>query len=335
MKGISCQANGIYTVDASCSGRSRLTAVHFVVDHGKVAVIDTGSNASVPNILTAFATLGIKREDVEWVILTHLHLDHAGGAGGLMSALPNARLVAHSGVVRHLSNPSRLWQKNVDVYGAAQAFMLYGRLIPVDERRIIASRDGMELPLGDRVLKLLDTPGHAWHHIAVWDEFASAFFTGDAFGISYREFDVSKRSFIFPAISPPHFEPVVMLESIARMVAHNPHVMYLAHYGKVTGVERLANDLFRLIHAQLAVAQAARGSGYVRHVEILTGFEEIVREECARQQWALNEEISLNLLRPDLDLNAQGLGAWLDRLQERRAMQAVEEEMDLATAEAA
>jgi hydroxyacylglutathione hydrolase len=115
--------------------------------------------------------------------------------------------------------------------------------------------------------------------------------------------------------------------------------MYLAHYGKVTGIDRLANDLYRLIHAQIAIAQAARGSGLARHTEILSGLEELVREERARQQWALNEEISLNLLRPDLCLNAQGLQIWLDRLHEqqtvREAVMEEEAEMRLATVVAA
>ncbi|MDR2882076.1 MAG: MBL fold metallo-hydrolase [Azoarcus sp.] len=329
------QSNGIYIVDSGYSGQPRLAAVHFIVDHGQVAIIDTGSNSSVPHILSALASLNIVPEAVKWVIPTHLHLDHAGGVGSLMCALPHARAVIHPRAVSHLANPARLWEKTIRVFGLEQSFRLYGRLTPVDEDRIIPSRDGMELPLGNRVLKLLDAPGHARHHIVVWDESANAFFAGDAFGISYREFDVSKRSFVFPSSSPPQFDPVMMIESIARMVAHDPEAMYLAHYGKVTGVERLANDLFRLIHAQIAIAQAARGSGLARHSEILSGLEELVREESARQQWALNEEISLNLLRPDLYLNAQGLQIWLDRLHEQQAIKEAsmeEEEMSLVAA---
>jgi len=185
------------------------------------------------------------------------------------------------------------------------------------------------------VLKLLDAPGHTRHHVVIWDESAKTFFAGDAFGISYREFDVSKRSFVFPSSSPPQFNPIAMMESIARMLAYNPEAMYLAHYGKVTGVDRLANDLFRLIHAQIAIAQAARGSGLARHTEILSGLEELVREESARQQWALNAEISLNLLRPDLCLNAQGLEMWLDHLQHRAIRKAaMGDEMEMGQMEA-
>ncbi|MDR3086769.1 MAG: MBL fold metallo-hydrolase [Azoarcus sp.] len=334
MRGVVCHSDGIYTVDSRYGDQPRLAAVHIVIDHGKAAIIDTGSNASVPHILATLAWLDIKPEAVEWVILTHLHLDHAGGAGSLMCALPRARVVMHPSATHHLSNPAMLWKKTVAVYGPEQTFRLYGRLTPVDGQRIVPSSDGMELPLGGRVLCLIDAPGHARHHIVVWDERTRAFFTGDAFGISYREFDVGGRSFVFPASSPGQFDPLTMIKSIGRMLSHAPQTMYLAHYGKVTGLERLAIDMFRLIHAQVAIAQAARGDGLTRHVEILVGLEELVREECARQQWALNADISLNLLRHDLNLNAQGLGVWLDH-QEHEEMKAAMVDNDMEAARVA
>ena len=332
MQDVTSHPDGVYTVDSAYGEQPRLAAVHFIVDHGRVAVVDTGSNASVPHILAGLGSLGIEPGAVDWVILTHLHLDHAGGAGSLMCALPGARLLVHPRCVHHLVNPARLWDKAVDIFGAGQAFRLYGRLVPLDERRIVASHDGMELLLGERVLRILDMPGHARHHIVVWDERTRAFFTGDAFGVSYREFDVGNRAFVFPSTPPSRFDPVAMMDSIDRMVAYEPQAMYLAHYGRVGGIERLAADLFRLIHAQMAVAQAARGKGLVRHVEILAGLEELVREEYARQRWAVGEEVSLNLLRFDLGLNAHGLEAWLDESWEREAMATVaaEEEAEAA-----
>ncbi|MDR1425197.1 MAG: MBL fold metallo-hydrolase [Azoarcus sp.] len=333
MKSVVCYPDGIYMADSGHGSQPRLAAAYFIVDHGRVAVIDTGSNASVPHILAALAGLDIAPEMVDWVILTHLHLDRVGGAGSLMCALPHARVAVHPGDALYLADPAALWEKTVAVYGAEQTFRLYGRLTPLDEHRIVATHDGMTLPLGERTLRVFDAPGHTRRHIVIWDELACAFFTGDAFGVSYREFDVGGRSFVFPTTASGQFDPDAMLGSIERMLAHGPQQMFLAHYGRVAGVERLAGDLCRLIHAQVALARAAHGSGIARHVQILAGLDELVREECARQRWAVNEKISLNLLRPDLDLNAQGLGGWLDARQDAAALDAFNaQEDDLAEA---
>jgi hydroxyacylglutathione hydrolase len=299
--------------------RPQFAAIHLIIDNGRVAVIDTVNNTSVPHILAALARLEIPPEAVDWVVLTHLHLDHAGGAGSLMCALPGARLAVHPQGMQHLVEPARLWEKTVEVYGAERTFRLYGCLIPVDASRITVVSDGQELLLGKRRLRVLEAPGHAHHHIAIWDETTQAFFSGDAFGISCRELDADGRSFIFPTTSPDQFDPDAMLATIDRMLEFRPQAMFLSHYGRVTGAERLGADLRRLIHAHVAVAQAARGGGVARHVEILAGLEQIVREECARQQWALDEEASLELLRFDLGLNAQGLGMWLDHRQHQAA----------------
>jgi len=327
MQGVVCHPDGIFAVEPGRADQRQLASVHFVVDHGRAAVIDSGSNATVPHVLAALAGLGVAPKSVDWVILTHLHLDHAGGAGSLMCAVPRARLVVHPDAATGLANPEKLWEKTAAVFGAEHTYRMYGRLAPIDQRRIVLSCDGMELPVGERTLTVFDAPGHSRNHIVVWDEAARAFFTGDAFGVSYREFDVGGRSFIFPAISPNQFDPEAMMDSIECMMAHRPRQMFLGHSGRVTGTERLAGDLYRLIHAQVALGRAARGGGITRHVQILAGLEELVREECARQRWALDGEASLNLLRPDLSLNAQGLGVWLDTEQDEAALDAMEDEM--------
>ena len=115
-----------------------------------------------------------------------------------------------------------------------------------------------------------------------------------------------------PTTTPTQFDPQAMHDSIDRMLAMQPQAMYLTHYSRVTDVERLGADLHRLIDTMVAVASAARGTGVPRHVEILAGLEQIVREEAARQNWALSEDETLELLGMDLELNAQGLGVWLD-----------------------
>ncbi|HRP66853.1 MAG TPA: MBL fold metallo-hydrolase [Thauera sp.] len=306
--------DGVHAVDSGY-GRPQLAAVHVVVDEGRAAIVDTGSNASVPRVLGALAALGVAPEEVDWVLLTHIHLDHAGGAGSLMCALPQARLVVHPRGLRHMIDPSRLWDATCAVYGAERAYALYGRLVPVPAERIVPATDGLELALGRRHFRIFDTPGHARHHVCIWDDSAQAFFTGDTFGLSYRELDVDGRAFILPTTTPTQFDPDAMHASIDRMLAMQPQAMYLTHYSRVTEVERLGADLHRLIDTMVAVAQAARGDGVARHVEILAGLEQIMREEAGRQNWALNEEETLELLRMDLELNAQGLGVWLDSLR--------------------
>ncbi len=311
MQYVTAHPDGILAVDAGYC-REGLAAIHLVIHQGQAAVIDTGTNASVPRVLSALAASGIAPENVAWVMLTHIHLDHAGGAGSLMCALPNANLLVHPRGVRHLIDPTRLWDATAAVYGAEKTFAMYGRLAPVAEDRIVAAIDGLEVTMGDRRFRVIDTPGHARHHICIWDETARAFFTGDTFGLSYRELDVNGRAFVFPTTTPTQFDPEALHASIDRMLSFGPEAMYLTHYSRVTDVERLAADLHRLIDTEVAVARAARGDGVARHVEILAGLEQIVREEAERHGWTLPEEQVLAILGMDLELNAQGLGVWLD-----------------------
>ncbi len=306
--------DGIHALESGY-GRHLQAAIHVVVEGDRAAIVDTGSNDSVPRVLSALAALGIEPENVDWVILTHIHLDHAGGAGSLMCALPKARLLVHPRGLRHMIDPAKLWEGTAAVYGPERAYELYGLLMPTPPERIVPATDGLEIRLGERRLRVFDTPGHARHHIAIWDDRARAFFTGDIFGLSYREFDVDGRAFVVPTTTPTQFDPEAMHESIDRLLAMQPQAMYLTHYSRVTDVPRLGSDLHRLIDTMVAVARAARGDGVARHVEILAGLEQVVREEAGRQNWALDEEQSLELLRMDLELNAQGLGVWLDSLR--------------------
>lgn len=315
MQYVTAHPDGVLAVDSGY-GRPGLAAVHLVIHQGWAAIIDTGTNGSVARVLSALAAAGVAPERVLWVMLTHIHLDHAGGAGSLMCALPNAKLLVHPRGVRHMIDPTRLWDATAEVYGAEQTFALYGRLAPVPAERIVAAVDGLCVDLNGRRFEVLDAPGHARHHVCFRDETARAIFSGDAFGLSYRELDVDGRPSIFPTTSPSQFDPERMHATIDRMIGCEPDAVYLTHFSRVTDVHRLAADLHRLIDTEVAVARAARGEGVARHVEILAGLEQIVREESERQGWVLSESELFELLRMDLDLNAQGLGVWLDACRE-------------------
>ena len=157
-----------------------------------------GSNASVERILKVIESRGRSPDEVSHVIVTHVHLDHAGGAGELMARLPNAQFVVHPYGARHMIDPSRLEASARDVYGDEEFDAMYGTLTPIPAERVITMEDGDSLLVGRRPLSFMDSPGHARHHFCVWDEQSSGWFTGDTFGLSYRELDTAERGFHFP-----------------------------------------------------------------------------------------------------------------------------------------
>ena len=301
---------GVFAVDAEYE-RPHLAAVHLVVEEGRVAVVDTGAANAVGRVLEALAGLGLGPEAVDWVLLTHVHLDHAGGAGALMARCPAARLAVHPRGARHMIDPTRLWAGAAAVYGEAEVRRLYGDPVPVAAERVVEATDGLVLKLADRPFVFLDTPGHARHHVCIWDAASRGFFTGDTFGLSYRELDVAGRPGVFPTTTPVQFEPEALHASIDRMLAYQPQAMYLTHFGRVGDVERLAADLHRLIDAHVAVALAAP-TGPGRHEALHAGLTALVLEEARRQGWSLPKAALLDLFATDLELNAQGLGVWLD-----------------------
>lgn len=303
--------HGVYGVDGDYV-RPTLVAVHLVVEQGRVAVVDTGAANAVPHVMAALASLGLGPEAVDWVMLTHVHLDHAGGAGALMAQCPNARLVVHPRGVRHMVDPSRLWAGAAGVYGAEAVQRLYGDPVPVAASRVVEAVEGLELDLAGRPFRFLDTPGHARHHVCIWDETSRGFFTGDTFGLSYRELDVAGRPSIFPTTTPVQFEPEAMHASIDRLLAYQPEAVYLTHFGRVGEVARLGADLHRLVDAHVAVAREAAGAGGDRHAALHAGLTGLLLAEAARQGWTLPQAELLELFATDLELNAQGLGVWLD-----------------------
>lgn len=319
MQDMTAHPDGILAVDSGYV-RPGLTAIHIVIHQGRAAIVDAGVNASVPRVLAALVAAGIEPGNVDWIVLTHIHLDHAGGAGSLLCAFPHAKVLVHPHGVRHILDPSWLWESSAQVLGAARTFESYGRLVPIPAERVVEADDGMSIDLAGRRFTVLYTPGHDRHHIALWDETARVFFAGDAFGVSYRELDVNGRPFVLPSTAPYRFDPEAMHASIDKMLRFNPSAMFLAHYSRVVDVPRLAGDLHRLIDAYVAVAQAARGEGVARHLEILAGLEQIAREEAERQGWVLPMSEASELLRMDLDFNAHGLGIWLDECRMESAL---------------
>ncbi|MET0255098.1 MAG: MBL fold metallo-hydrolase [Luteibacter sp.] len=303
--------HGIHTIDTGF-GRPAFDAAYLVVERGHAAFIDSGTTHSLPRFLDALSAAGLEPRDVDWVILTHVHLDHAGGAGELMRHLPNATLAVHPRGARHMIDPSALVAGAAGVYGEDAVRRDYGDIVPVPEHRVVQASDGFVIDLAGRALLCLDTPGHARHHIAIHDERASAFFTGDIFGLSYREFDSPGGPFIIPTTSPVQFEPDAAHASIDRMLGYEPQAMYLTHYDRVTDVQRLADDLHEQIDAMVAIGRRHASAGD-REERIAADFTDLYVDRARRQGVTMSREDILGVLEIDIRLNAQGMIVWLDR----------------------
>ena len=303
--------NGIYVVDSGYH-HADFDAIHLIVEKGRTAIVDTAVNASIPHLLAELERLGVSRGCVDYVILTHVHLDHAGGAGQLMSALPEAKLVVHPRGARHMIDPSKLVAATYEVYGRDNAIRMYGEIPPVATDRIIEATHESTVTLGGRELLLLDSPGHARHHLCIRDSKSGHLFTGDTFGLSYREYDNHGRQFIYPTTSPSQFDPVALHNTVDMIAGFKPDAVYVTHYSQVRDVPRLAADMHRLIDAQLEVAATVQSSGAERHQAIMDGLRSLIKAEAATQEWRLQGDAACDVLAGDVDLNAQGMELWLD-----------------------
>jgi len=304
---------GIHALDSGYL-RPSLDAIHIIIEAGRAAVIDTGTNQSVPRVLAALAEAGIAPKHVDWVILTHIHLDHAGGAGLLMQRLPNARLAVHPRGARHMADPSRLVAGVIAVYGEAATRDMYGDILPIDKARITETPHEFVIALAGRELLFLDTPGHARHHVAIRDAKSGHIFAGDVFGISYRELDEGARQFVFPTSSPVQFEPGPYHHSIDLIAALQPGVVYNTHYSALHDVQQKAATLHRLVDAHADIALREKDAGEDRYRRLLAGVEALALEEARRFGSRLPDERILEVYGMDIELNAQGLGSWLDAL---------------------
>lgn len=303
--------HGIFIVDTGFH-RDRFDAAYLMVHGGRAAFIDTGTNFAVPRLLAALDALGVARAAVDWVIPTHVHLDHAGGAGLLMQSLPNAALLVHPRGAPHLIDPTRLYDGALAVYGQAEMDRSYGRLVAADPERVRHSHDEMVVHLAGRPLRLIDTPGHARHHHCVWDAASQGWFTGDTFGLSYPEFETAQGAWILPTSTPVQFDPIPLRASVQRLLAARPQCMFLTHFGRVTDVERLARLQLDLMDASVALARSLP-PGPGRHAALKQGLRELYLASLVRHGCEGPAERLGDLLAMDIELNAQGIAVWLDR----------------------
>jgi glyoxylase-like metal-dependent hydrolase (beta-lactamase superfamily II) len=304
-------SEGVIAVDTEFV-RPRMDASHLIVDEGHAAFVDAGTSFSVPNLLRALAAQNLDVNDVDYLVLTHIHLDHAGGAGQLAAALPRARVVMHPRGTAHMVDPTVLIAATKAVYGEERFAREYGEILPIPKERVDVAEDGAILRLGSRTLHLIHTPGHAMHHLCVGDRERGEVFAGDTFGISYRELDSAAGEFIFPTTSPTQFDPEQLHASIDRILAFAPKRVYLTHYSRVGQPEKLARDLHADIDAFVDMARSV--AQMPDRLDVLTT---LLFDHLSRRLDAQGVSASMAqrhaVLDGDVGLNAAGLIAWLTR----------------------
>jgi glyoxylase-like metal-dependent hydrolase (beta-lactamase superfamily II) len=306
--------NGIFCIDTGYQ-RSGFAACYLVRSGNQAAIIDTGTMHTLPAILELMDQLGLGREALKYVMPTHVHLDHAGCVGHLMAAFPEAQLVVHPFGARHMIDPAKLTAGATTVYGEEKFRADFGELVPVPADRVLEAEDGFALELNGRPLVCLDTPGHARHHYCVHDDTTKAFFTGDTFGISYREFDSGGRPFIFPPSTPVQFDPDAWHKTLEQLISYSPERMYLAHYGMVEHPERLADELHLNLDAYVEIALSAMGEDRLQQLK--QGLNDWYYRQLKLHGCDLSPARIDELLALDLDLNAQGLEVWLQRREKQ------------------
>lgn len=301
---------GVLAIDSG-QVRNEMAACYLLEAGDQVAVIESGTNHSADRILQVLHHRGWAREAVSHVILTHVHLDHAGGAGKLMQELPNASLVVHPFGARHMIDPAKLEAGSRVVFGNDYFDKTYGQLIAVPEDRVIIMQDGDELCVGIRRLRFIDTPGHARHHFCVWDVETRGWFTGDTFGMSYRDLDTDQGAIVFPITTPIQFDPPALMESVQRLMSFQPESLYLTHFGRVPASEQFAAQMLNGVEMLETIALDYE-MDEDRTAKIQQQSWAWILQRCREHGVALSDEELRKLLWDDIVLNTQGLEYWLD-----------------------
>jgi glyoxylase-like metal-dependent hydrolase (beta-lactamase superfamily II) len=307
--------DGIVAIDTEYA-RPMQDASHLIIEGGRAAFVDTGTNNSVPLLINALQQENLDVGDVDYVFLTHIHLDHAGGAGLLMQALPNARCVVHPRGAPHMYDPAKLIAGTEAVYGVEQTRSMYGDIQAIAESRCDVAEDEQCFDLNGRKMQTLYTEGHALHHYSLNDPASRGVFTGDSFGVSYRELDTAAGEIIFPTSTPTHFDPDAAHVSVDRIMGCNPEQLYLTHYSRVSDLDRLAVDMHAGIDAYAGMARANKNADDL-YAAIQPAMEEYLMTRAREHGFEGDDEALHFILEIDIVLNTKGLISWLHRLKKQ------------------
>jgi glyoxylase-like metal-dependent hydrolase (beta-lactamase superfamily II) len=233
--------NSLYMIDAEMHGEPERLAC-YLFDTPERVLIECGPSNVLPHLVAALDSIGV--DDVAAMVVTHVHLDHAGGAGHFADRYPGSKIGVHSRGARHLVDPGRLWLSAERIYTPEGMQALWGPMIPVPEDRILVLDEGSRVHLGGtRSLEVLYTPGHAQHHIVFSEDQSGAMFVGDSVGIAFPH-----GHLVQPVTPPPDFDEAMVVTQLRRMAAREPRMVGFAHYGVTNAVARVFEQAEERLH---------------------------------------------------------------------------------------
>jgi glyoxylase-like metal-dependent hydrolase (beta-lactamase superfamily II) len=298
---------GIYCVDTAFM-RDELASLYLLQEGDEVAFIDTGTRYSLDNVLTTLKALDIHHTQIKYVIPTHVHLDHAGGAGAMMELFDQARLIIHPRGAHHMIDPGKLIEGSISVYGEVLFRQLYGEIKPIDKARVDIAEDLDRYYLGSRELLFIDTPGHARHHFCIYDDQSQGIFTGDSFGLGYPPLKHLADGLI-PTSSPVQFDPAALLATIDRLLSYQPKRMYLTHFGVIDQPAHRSIGLKRWITDYVALCEETNPLDARSEQRLQNKLRDMLFGRLSGDAGLSEDELEY-LLENDIKLNSQGLAIW-------------------------
>ncbi|MEE4281319.1 MAG: MBL fold metallo-hydrolase [Pseudomonadales bacterium] len=298
-------SENLYCIDALYTGVG-LACCYLLRDGDECALIETGTANSVGNILATLEVLNIAPSQMRYIIPTHVHLDHAGGAGQLMRQFPDAELLVHPKGARHMIDPARLVASAQRVYGEALFLQLHGQILPVAASRVRTLEDDETVTIGSRRLRVKHTRGHADHHFCLYDEHTRGWFSGDMFGASYARNRYSGGSFVIPATTPTQFDPAIYQTSVRALCSVDPQQFYLTHFSALAYEPQQQERLLRQLDEYATLGQQFDGDMAALEAQVL----DITRRELLHLVSSAEAEAEIATLHADSKLNAQGIAWW-------------------------
>eukprot|EP01126_Amoeba_proteus_P004716 TRINITY_DN11563_c0_g1_i1.p1 TRINITY_DN11563_c0_g1~~TRINITY_DN11563_c0_g1_i1.p1 ORF type:complete len:331 (+),score=67.76 TRINITY_DN11563_c0_g1_i1:87-1079(+) len=308
----------ISTIDCRYMNKTKYAASYMLNRNKEVAFVDNNTNDSVPILLTTLRNQNLSVEEVKYIIITHIHLDHAGGTSTLAKMCPNAKVLAHPRAVPHLINPKMIIAGASAVYGEEEFNKIYGKIEAVHPEKVLSIADGTKLPLGGSELEFIHTRGHAKHHMVIYDHATESIFTGDAFGVSYfplfKEMG-SRKGILFPSSSPIDFEPLEAHKSVDKIVATGAKCAFPTHFGVwediPAGATLLHEGITCFEEILCETKQKLKNDFDEKHLqawgedEQIKFFTKILENDGIN--FSENRDKILEILKMDIQLNAAGI----------------------------